>query len=336
MTEIKGIDVSKWQGKIDWDAVKADGVQFAILRAGFGGDLESQDDVYFERNVSECVRLGIPYGVYIYSYADRVEDSVSEANHMIRLLKGKKPEWPVFYDLEDANTTGKCSNATILEIAKTFTEKLEAAGYVVGIYANKYWNTTKLTDKWYDTKPRWIAQYNSKCTYNGKYDIWQYSSSGKVNGIKGGVDMNIAYTDLSKKESISTPTPAPAQTQNPEKSIDELAQEVLKGLHGNGDARKASLGDKYQAVQDRVNEIIKSQNTAQKPVQKQYVKGAAITLKNAPLYASSTSKKESSKKTGTYYIYDGQKINGRYRITNKAKNCGKKPASLYVTGYIEL
>ena len=194
-TAVRGIDVSTHQGRIDWERVKAAGVAFAILRCGFGSDMPSQDDKQFARNVAECERVGMPYGVYLYSYADSVAKAESEARHMLRLLDGKRPLYPIYYDLEDGGTTGRCDNATILKIAQTFVGAMEAAGYWTGIYANLHWHNTRLTDAWYDGCTRWVAQYNDRCTYKGEYGMWQYASDGKIDGIAGGVDMNWCYVD---------------------------------------------------------------------------------------------------------------------------------------------
>ena len=246
----KGIDVSAWQKEIDWDKVKASGVQFAIIRCGYGSDIVSQDDKYFQRNIAECERIGMPYGIYLYSYADSVEKAKSEAEHTLRLIKGHAPSYPIYYDLEDANSTGKCSKSLILEMAKTYIGILESNGYCAGIYANKYWNTTYLTDELYNTKPRWIAQYYAECTYNGDYGIWQYSSSGKVDGINGNVDMNYAYVDypsILNKETVAR------------KTNDEIAKEVINGLWGNGEERKRKLieaGYNYADVQSIVNNLV--------------------------------------------------------------------------------
>lgn len=206
MREIKslGIDVSEWQGKIDWEQVKTSGIGFAVIRCGYGKDLPGQDDAFFARNAEECERLGIPYGVYLFSYATDAEAAKSEAAHVLRLLDGRKPRYPVFYDLEDGDTTGKQSNGRILEIAKAFAGALETAGYTVGIYANYYWNTTRLTDPWYDTKPRWIAQYSDINDYEGNYDIWQYSNTGAVPGVSGNCDMNRCYVDYSASDRPET------------------------------------------------------------------------------------------------------------------------------------
>lgn len=256
----KGIDVSAWQKSIDWDKVKAAGIKFAILRCGYGSDIATQDDAYFSRNISECERVGMPYGVYLYSYANTVEKAKSEAAHVLRLIKGHKPQYPIYYDLEDGDTTGKCSKDKILEIAKAFVNTLEAQGYWVGIYANKYWNTTYLTDTWYDSKARWVAQYNSECTYNGEYGIWQYSSTGKVNGISGNVDMNYAYVDyptLVKNAGKNGYSKINATTTK--KSNTEIAQEVLEGKWGNGTDRKNKLtaaGYDYSAIQSIVNDLV--------------------------------------------------------------------------------
>ena len=331
----KGIDVSKHQGKIDWEKVKASGIEFAIIRCGYGGNYANQDDPQFARNVAECKRLGIPFGVYLYSYANSVEKAKSEAEHCKRLIKGLTFDFPVFYDLED-KTTGACSNALILEIAKTFVNAMQPV--LTGIYANKYWRETKLTDKWYDTVPFWLAHYASKTDYKGHYDIWQYTSAGKVDGISGHCDMNYCYTDYVKKADT------PAQTTQPaKKSIDEIAQEVRKGLWGNGEERRKKLeaaGYEYEAVRKRVNELIAAEKTpvnTVKPAQPvKYTKGQIIALHHTPLYISSTAKKPSSYKSGTYYIYDGEKVNGRYKITSKKFMCGLKPAKFYVTGWVEL
>lgn len=192
MTRLKGIDVSEHNGKINWKKVKKSGIDFAILRVGYGKDLKKQDDKYFKANAKGCKKAGIPFGVYIYSYANSVEKAKSEAEHVLRQIKGLKLSLPVFYDLEDEATTGKCSNKKILKIAKEFYSYITSAGYKFGVYANKYWFTTKLTDKWYD-KYRWVAQYAKKCTYKGDYFMWQYSDTGKVNGINGDVDMDYLY-----------------------------------------------------------------------------------------------------------------------------------------------
>lgn len=199
----KGVDVSEHNRTIDWEAAKNDGVKFAIIRVGYGNDLTNQDDKYWLRNVSECERLGIPYGVYIYSYAKNADMARSEADHVLRLIKGHDLSYPVYFDMEDnsqLNATGGDSTE-LAKIASAFCEKIEAAGYDVGIYANRNWFTYYLTDPVFDNWVRWVAEYGvSQCQYGGEYGMWQLSSGGRVKGIDypaddegGRVDVNLMY-----------------------------------------------------------------------------------------------------------------------------------------------
>lgn len=198
----RGVDVSEWNQDIDWEAVRDDGIKYAIIRVGYGSDYSSQDDKWWERNVSECERLGIPFGVYLYSYAQDAEMAQSEAEHVLRLIDGHDLTYPVYFDMEDASqlrATGYDRDA-LAEIARTFCDAIEDAGYDVGIYANKYWFEHYLIDECFDAWPRWVAQYNTVCDYDGDYSMWQYSSGGRVAGIDhpaddfgGRADVNYLY-----------------------------------------------------------------------------------------------------------------------------------------------
>lgn len=192
----KGIDVSEFQGKIDWEKVKNSGVEFAILRCGYGMDFSNQDDVEYERNANECERLGIPYGVYLMSYANTVEKARSEAKHVLRLIEGRKISLGVWYDIEDNGTSGAINKETLTNIINTFCNTIKNAGHRVGVYANLNWLENKIEKTIKDNYDIWVAQYYSKCEYEGKYIMWQHTSSGKVNGISTNVDMNILYEDL--------------------------------------------------------------------------------------------------------------------------------------------
>lgn len=192
----KGIDVSEFQGKINWEKVKNDGIEFAILRCGYGMDFSNQDDVEYERNANECERLGIPYGVYLMSYANTVEKARSEAKHVLRLIEGRKISLGVWYDIEDNGTSGAINKETLTNIINTFCNTIKNAGYKVGVYANLNWLENKIEKTIKDNYDIWVAQYYSKCEYEGKYIMWQHTSSGKVNGISTNVDMNILYEDL--------------------------------------------------------------------------------------------------------------------------------------------
>ena len=196
----QGIDVSEHQGRIDWDAVKASGIDFAILRVGFGApSFGGRVDYQFNRNISECERLGIPYGVYVYSYAFDNQQAADEASMVIDCLSGHNPRLPVYYDLEDKTIIADGRQSGIASRARTFCNKISSAGYKPGIYANLNWFNNILTDPVFKSGSwdHWIAQYNSQCHYTASYSFWQYTSRGKVSGISGNVDMNYAYVDVS-------------------------------------------------------------------------------------------------------------------------------------------
>lgn len=351
----KGIDVSKWQGVIDWDKVKAAGVEFAIIRGGYGNNIMSQDDPQFERNYSECKRVGIPCGMYLYSYASNTAEALSEAEHALRLMKGKTFEIPCFYDLED-KITGACDNATILEIAKTFIGAVSAV-IPCGVYANKYWRLNKLTDAFYNTVPFWLAHYTAKTDYNGKYDLWQYASDGHVNGIAGNVDMNYMYTDFINV----APTPAPAEPAAPTHAHAIGEDVVFSTCYASSTApnNEAIPANKMRVNHGVITKIVNAKNpyllndglcwvndgdirglyngAAPTPAPNRTHKaGDVVTLQNTPLYSTATSASAIKHISGRYYLYDGKANNGRYRITTSAANANKEPIGKYVTGWIKL
>ena len=194
-----GIDVSQWQGNIDWQEVADSGIEFAIIRCGYGSDWVSQDDWFFLQNVKGAKAAGLDLGVYLYSYAEDTSDAVSEANHTLRLLNkaGLRPsdlKYGVSYDVEDGSQAG----LWLPGLCRAYCNKIKAAGYRVGVYSYLNWWNTKLDDPIMSNWDRWIAQWptptgNTTCSYNGKYVIWQFSSSGSVPGISGRVDMDLAY-----------------------------------------------------------------------------------------------------------------------------------------------
>lgn len=242
---LKLIDVSEHQGKINWEKVKPQ-IDGAILRCGYGMDIEKQDDTYFKRNADECTRLGIPFGVYLYSYADNNEKAKSEAAHVLRLVKGYKLSYPVYLDLEESGT-----QSGAIERANIFGDIIEKAGYWCGVYANLNWWENYLVGLERFTK--WVAQYNTKCDYKGAHlDIWQYSSKGKVDGIGGNVDMNECYRNFPVEILGAS-----------KKTAHELAMEVLDGKWGNGAERKERLGNRYDEVQNEVNAILADREDAE-------------------------------------------------------------------------
>ena len=249
---LKVIDVSYHNGTIDWAKVKSSGVDGAIIRCGYGSNITAQDDKQWKRNADECTRLGIPFGTYIYSYAKTDARARSEAEHVLRLVKGYKLSYPVYYDLEEAGTQSGAVNRM-----KIFAEIIENAGYWVGVYCNKSWwdNTLKSLG---DRYTKWIARYNSTLGMSG-VDMWQYTSSGSVSGISGRVDMNHCYRDFPKEISgSSSSSPSGSSSTVPSGATLDLAVKVMKGEYGNGDARKSALGSRYDEVQDFINHISNS------------------------------------------------------------------------------
>ena len=171
----RGIDVSKWQGNIDYKKVKNTGIQFIIVRIGYGM-YENQKDKKFEDNYKGAINNNIPIGVYLYSYALNENDASKEADVTLKWLNKRKLNLPVYYDVED-KSQALISKNNLTKMCETFCNKIEKAGYWAGIYANKNWLTTHLDYKYLEKKYTiWVAQYNNKNTYSGKYDMWQYTS----------------------------------------------------------------------------------------------------------------------------------------------------------------
>lgn len=193
--EYRGIDVSKYQGDIDYAKVKGSGIQYVIARIGYGM-YENQKDPKFEANYSGAINNALPIGVYLYSYALNIDEAKKEAEVVLTWLNNRQLNLPVYYDIEDKSQE-TLSKETLTSMCIAFCEKIEEAGYWAGIYANKYWLTSHLNSAELEDKYTiWVAQYNSQNTYKGKYDMWQYTSSGQVNGVSGNVDMNILYRDI--------------------------------------------------------------------------------------------------------------------------------------------
>ena len=252
---LKGIDVSQWQGNIDWQKVKGAGVQFAMLRAGYG---RNNLDTKFHRNAQGAAAAGIPVGLYWFSYALNVEIAREEAQYAVELAKKYKITWPIAYDLEYDTVSYAVKNGVTItkslatQMAIAFCEEIKRLGYIPMVYTNldylnRYFDRSKLP---YDL---WYAQYASTASVADK-EIWQYSSKGSVPGIAGNVDMNHGYKDYgnggdSKPDPAPTPSPAPSGTTL------NLAVAVMQGKYGAGQDRKNALGTRYQEVQDFINHI---------------------------------------------------------------------------------
>ncbi len=189
----KGIDVSKYQGDIDWEKVHASGdVEFAILRAGYGKE-SNQIDPTFACNYAACQKWGIPCGAYWYSYAATSNEAAQEAAICLHTLSGKQFAYPIAYDIEEKSSLSHAN-----EIAKSFCSKLEESGYYAMIYANKSNLETYFQDSITTRYDTWLANVGvEKSAYSRSYGIWQYSWKGSIDGISGDVDLDYAYQDYS-------------------------------------------------------------------------------------------------------------------------------------------
>ena len=194
----RGIDVSKYQGNIDWGAVAASGINFAIIRVGYRGSSSGAlvQDPNFKKNISGATKAGIKVGLYFFTQAVNEAEAVEEASMAMSLASGYKVTYPIFIDTESASNgrANGLSKSARTAVVKAFCQTIRNGGYKAGVYASKSWYANQLNASALNGYCIWVAQYNSSCTYSGKYDMWQYSSKGSVSGIKGNVDMNISYT----------------------------------------------------------------------------------------------------------------------------------------------
>lgn len=193
----KGIDVSQYQGTIDYNKVKTSGIDFVIIRAGYGKYVK-QKDPCFDMNYNNAKKAGLNVGVYWYSYADSEADARLEAKACLDVIKNKTFEYPIFFDLEESKQFAKGS-AFCNSLVKAFCSELEKAGYFAGLYISRSPLQQYISKDIATKYALWIAEYASKCNYAGSYGMWQYSSSGKVSGISGNVDMDYSYVDYPAK-----------------------------------------------------------------------------------------------------------------------------------------
>lgn len=196
--KVKGADISENNGSVDFAALKKAGINFVLIRCGYGSNTASQDDSEFFENVRKAQAAGMPYGVYLYSYAMNTAQAKSEAAHALRLLgQVAKPAYGVWFDMEDADNykakRGMPSNDTLVKICEAFCVELEAQGYYTGIYAALSWLDNQLNDSRLDKYDKWVAQWNSTCDYNKPYGIWQYTDKLFIGGAR--FDANWAYKD---------------------------------------------------------------------------------------------------------------------------------------------
>ena len=218
----QGIDVSGLQGDIDWQKVKDAGIDYAIIKIGSRDNNGWWTDSRFLRNVSECERLGIPWGAYVYSYARNATEATEEADFAVSKLFGHHPTLPIYFDLEETPKEGESikwlpytDSAAMASIAKAFCNRISSAGYKPGIYASAGWFKYYLTDPCFSnsgwsiwTAQYWYDPYNASLglapEYPAKFDCWQYSYRGSIPGISSNVDVNYCYGDYLKSDSLDT------------------------------------------------------------------------------------------------------------------------------------
>ena len=186
---IKGVDISEHNGSVNFSTLKNNGVEFVIIRLGYGSNYTNQDDKRFAENVKKAEAAGMPWGAYLYSYAKNTSMAKSEADHALRLLKDKTPLYGVWYDVEDPQISG----VDVVATSQTFCDAMENAGYYAGIYASLSWLNGSLNSSKLDKYDKWVAQWNSSCTYKKAYGIWQYTDKLVIGGKN--FDGNWAYKD---------------------------------------------------------------------------------------------------------------------------------------------
>lgn len=194
MLEIKGIDVSHHQGDIDFAKVKAAGIRFVMLRAGYGWENPSvQTDQKFYQNYAAAVKAGLPCGAYHYSYATSAAEARQEADFFLKIIDGCRLAYPVAFDMED-KCQANLGREALTDIAIAFCRKMEEAGYYTCVYTNLDWSRNRLDMGRLKPYDLWFARYSDAPGCDG-IGMWQYSSSGRVNGINTDVDLDIAYRD---------------------------------------------------------------------------------------------------------------------------------------------
>ena len=196
-----GIDVSKWNKEIDWEKVKGDGIEFAIIRCGYRGAASGALvlDPMYKRNIEGAIEAGIPVGVYFFTQALDEVEAVEEASMVISLIEDYDVDYPVFLDSESAGGRGRADALEAEErtkIHKAFLETIASAGYETGIYASRNWLNDELNMTEVSEYRTWLAEYADIPVYDKYYHMWQYTSKGSVDGIETRVDLNLCYMNI--------------------------------------------------------------------------------------------------------------------------------------------
>ena len=235
----KGIDVSKYQGRIDWPAVKRDGVEFAMIRAGYGM-YPHQKDPFFDQNVRGAQAAGIHVGAYHYSYAKNVDDTRREAELFLSWLSPHTLDYPAAFDIEDNSQIG-LSPELLTSITETFCDRIAAAGYLPMVYANKYWLQNKLIDSRISRYELWLAHYVTATDYDKPHGIWQCTSRAQIPGISGNCDLDWCYKDYAAR---TAPPDSPAlQPRRGVCSADSVYVHYLPAMGNHAVLRMLNAGN---------------------------------------------------------------------------------------------
>lgn len=196
--QVLGIDVSKWQGEIDWNKVRDAGVEYAIIRCGYRGSVTGSlvEDPYFEQNIKGALAAGVKVGVYFFTQATNEVEAVEEASMVVSLIRDYDIAYPVFIDTEGAGGNGRADGLDVdtrTLVCSAFCRTVENAGYEAGVYASRNWYNNRLDTAPLEKYVIWLAEYRSAPIYQGYYQMWQYTSKGSISGISGNVDLNISY-----------------------------------------------------------------------------------------------------------------------------------------------
>lgn len=224
----KGIDVAKYQGSINWDAVKASGVQFAMIKSVSTNKTGLYIDPYFERNYAECKRLGIPCGTYYYTYAQDKGYADKELALLNKAISGKVFEYPITVDVED-NSLKPISKAALTDLVEYAANTIQSWGAYVMIYTYYYYSNIELDMSRLAKYDLWIACYTQDNLYKGAHGMWQYSSKGRIQGIAVPVDLNYGYKDyptIIKNAGLNNFTSAPVA---PQPTLTRFTVEVTNG-----------------------------------------------------------------------------------------------------------
>lgn len=346
---VYGLDLSVHNGSLDFNKIKAAGHDFVILRAGYGSSI-SQKDSKFEEYYKKAKAAGLKVGAYWYSYALTAAEGTQEAKVCLEAIRGKKFEYPIHIDMEDADSYkqkhGMPSNATLCAICENFCKYVESKGYYVGVYASESWfnNQLKNMSKAYD---RWVANWGSnngtlQADKSGSYHLHQYTSEYYLN--KKRFDKNVAYVDYPgiikaaglngyAKDLVSTPTPS---TPEPSGSTLDLVVAVRQDKYGSGAKRKEALGSRYEEVQNMINhiEFAAAETLADEVIAKKYgdddIRKIALDTRydevqaivNKKLGATALKMRKGAKVKYSGFVYAdsngngrGAKISGTYTVT---------------------